>query len=34
MDAVKFLSEMKRMCNSTNNCDECPLYTLSCDTSP
>lgn len=34
MDALKFLSEMKRMCYSFDRCSECPLYILGCDTSP
>lgn len=31
MDAIKFLEEYKRMCDSFENCVNCPLLTEACD---
>lgn len=31
MDAVKFLEKYKRMCDSFENCANCPLLTEDCD---
>ena len=34
MDALKFLREQKRMCNSYKNCDGCPAWDDSCKLDP
>lgn len=34
MDALEFLSELKRLCNNVDVCPNCPLYCLPCDVSP